>query len=78
MKRVEPKPCKAFKIDKIKFEANSHLILDVFLPVFLLKIICMVTSHLSGVMVNTTFPVMDEVIRGFNPSLNLYIRIVLN
>ena len=78
MKRVEPKPCKAFKIDKIKFEANSHLILDVFLPVFLLKIICMATSHLSGVMVNTTFPVMDEVIRGFNPSLNLYIRIALN
>ena len=78
MKRVEPKPCKAFKIDKIKFEANSHLILDVFLPVFLLKIICMATSHLSGVMVNTTNSVMDEVIRGFNPSLNLYIRILLN
>ena len=65
MKRVEPKPCKAFKIDKIKFEANSHLILDVFPPVFLSKIICIATSHSSGVMVNTTFPVMDEVIRGF-------------
>ena len=78
MKRIEFKPCKAFKIDKIKFEANSHLNLDVFPPVFLLKIICMATSHLSGVMVNTTFPVMDEVIRGFKPSLNLYIRIVLN
>ena len=78
MKRVEPKPCKAFKIDKIKFEANSHLILDVFPPVFLLKIISIATSHLSGVMVNTTFPAMDEVIRGLKPSLNLYIKIVLN
>ena len=78
MKQVELKSCKAFKTDKIKFEANSHLILDVFPPVFLLKTICMATSHLSGVMVNTTFPVMDEVIRGFNPSLNLYIRIALN
>ena len=26
VKRVELKPCKAFKIDEIKFEANSHLI----------------------------------------------------
>ena len=78
MKRVEPNPCKAFKIDNTKFEANSHLILDVFPPVFLSKIICIATSHSSGVMVNTTFPVMDEVIRGFKPSLNLYIRIVLN
>ena len=78
MKRVEPKPCKAFKTDKIKFEANSHLILDVFPPVFLSKIICIATSHSSGVMVNTTFPVMDEAIQGFKPSLNLYIRIALN
>ena len=78
MKRIEPKPCKTFKIDKIKFEAKSHLILDVFPPVFLSKIICIATSHSSGVMVNTTFPVMDEVIQGFKPSLNLYIRIVLN
>ena len=78
MKCVEPKPCKAFIKDKIKFDANSHLILDVFPPVFLSKIICITTSHSSGVMVNTTFPVMDEVIRGFKPSLNLYIRIVLN
>ena len=65
-------------MDKIKFEANSHLILDVFSPVFLSKIICIATSHSSGVMVNTTFPVLDEVIRGFKPSPNLYIRIVLN
>ena len=78
MKHVEPKPCKAFKIDKIKFEANSHLILDVVPPVFLSKNICIVTSHSSGVMVNTTFAVMDEVIRGFKPILNLYIKIVLN
>ena len=78
MRRVEPKPCKAFKIDKIKFEANIHLILDVFPPLFLSKIICIATSNSSSVMVNTTFPVMDEVIRGFKPSLNLYIRIVLN
>ena len=78
MKRIELKSCKAFKKDKIKFEANIHLILDVFLPVFLSQIICIATSHSSGVMVNTTFPVMDEVIRGFNPNLNLYIRIVLN
>ena len=78
MKRVEPKPCKAFKIDKIKFDSNSHLILDVFPPVFLSKIICVTTSHSGGVMVYTTFPVMDEVIRGFEPSLNMYIRIVLN
>ena len=76
--RRAQEPCKAFKIDKIKFEANSHLILDVFPPVFLSKIICIATSHSSGVMVNTTFPVMDEVIRGFKSILNLYIRIVLN
>ena len=76
MKRIEPKPCKAFKIDKIKFEANSHLILDVFPPAFLSKIICIVTIHSSGAIVNTTFPEMDEVIRGFKPSLNLYVRIV--
>ena len=78
MKRVEPKPCKAFKIDKIKFEANIHLILDVFPPLFLLKIICIATSNLNGTMVNTIFSVMNEVIRRFKPSLNLYIRIVLN
>ena len=78
MKGIEPKPCKAFKIDKIKFDANSHLILDVFPPVFLSKIICIATSHSSGVMVNTTFPVIDEVIRGFKPSLNLFMSIVLN
>ena len=65
MKRVELKPCKVFKIDKIKFEANSQLILDVFPPVFLSKIICIATSRSSDVMVNTTFPVMDEVIWGF-------------
>ena len=78
MKRVKPKPCKEFKIDEIKFDSNSHLILDVFLPVFLSKILCVSTSHCSGLMVNTTFPVMNEMIRGFEPSLNLYIRIVLN
>ena len=78
MKCVELKPCKAFETVKIKFQANSHLILDVFPPVFLSKIICIATSHSSGVMVNTTFPVMDEAIRGFKSSLNLYIRIVLN
>ena len=78
MKRIELKPYKAFKIDKIKFEANIHLILDVFPPVFLSKIICIATSHSSGVMVNTTFPVIDKVIWGIESSLNLYIRIVLN
>ena len=78
MKRLELKPCKDFEIDKIKFEANSHLILDFFPPVFLSKIIWIATSHSSGIMVNTTFPVMDEAIRGFKPSLNLYIRIALN
>ena len=78
MRCLVPKPHKAFKIDKIKVETNSHLILDVFSPVFLLKIICIATSHLSDVMVNATFPVIDEVIRGFKPSRNLYIRIALN
>ena len=73
---IEPKPCKSFKIDEIKIEANSHLILDVFPPAFLSKIICIVTSDSSGVTVNTTFPEMDEVIRDFKPSLNLYIRIL--
>ena len=76
--RRAQEPCKAFKIDKIKFEANSHLILDVFPPVFLSKIKCIDTSHWSGVMVNTTFPVKDEVFWGIKPSLNLHIRIVLN
>ena len=77
-KRLEPKPCKAFKLDKIKFDANSHLILDFFPPVFQSKIICIATSNSSRVMFNTTFPVIDEVIQGFKPNLNLYIRIVLN
>ena len=31
-------------------------------PVFLSKIICVATSHSSGVMVNSAFPVMDEAI----------------
>ena len=62
MKRIEPKHRKAFKIDELKFEANSHLILDVFSAVFFSKIICIATSHSSGVMVNTTFPEMDEAI----------------
>ena len=35
----------------------------VFPPVFLSKIICVATSRSIGVMVNTAFPVMDEVIR---------------
>ena len=78
MKRIEPKPCKAFKTDKIKFDANSQLILDVFPPLFLSKIICIASSHSSGVMVKTTFPVMDKVILGFKPSLHLYKRIALN
>ena len=78
MKSIELKTRKALKTDKIKFDSNSHLILDVFPPVFLSKIICVTTSHSGGVMVYTTFPVMDEVIRGFEPSLNMYIRIVLN
>ena len=78
MKCVEPKPCKAFKIDKIKFDANSHLNLDAFPPLFLSKITCIAISHSSGVMVNTSFPVMDKVIWGLEPSLNLYIRIVSN
>ena len=62
MKPIELKLCQALEIDKIKFEANSHLILDVFRPVFLSKIECIATSHSSGVIVNKTFPVMDEVI----------------
>ena len=74
----KPTPCKAFKIDKLKFDANSHLILDVFPPVLLLKIIFIATSHSSGVLVNRTFPVKDQVIRGFEPSLNVYIKIALN
>ena len=70
MKRVEPKPGKAFKKDKIKFDSNSHLILDVFPPVFLSKVIVVATSRSTGLMVNINFPVMDEVIRGLEPSLN--------
>ena len=78
MKRIELKSCKAFKIDKIKFEANIHLISDVFLSVFLSKVICIAISHSSGVMVNKTFPVKDKAMRDFKPTLNLYIRIALN
>ena len=78
VKHIERKSCKAFKIDKIKFETNSHAILDVFPPVFLSRIIYIATSHSSGIMVNTTFPVMNKAIWGFKPSLNLYIKIVLN
>ena len=62
MKPIELKLCQALEIDKIKFKANSHLILDVFPQVFLSKIVCIATSHSSGVIVNKTFPVMDEVI----------------
>ena len=78
VKHVELKPCKAFKIDEIKFEADSHLILDVFPLVFLSKIVYIATSYSNGVKVNTIFPVMDEAIWGLQPSLNLYIRTVLN
>ena len=78
VKRVELKPCTAFKIDEIKFEANRHLILDVFPLVSLSKVVRIATSYSNGVMVNTTFPVMDEAIWGLQPSLDLYIRIVLN
>ena len=78
MKGIKLKSYKAFKIDKIKFEANIYLILDVFPPVFLSKIICIATSHLSGVNVNTTFPVIDKAMWEFKPTLNLYKRIVLN
>ena len=46
-----------------KIDSNSHLMLDVFPPVFLSKVICVATSHSSGVMVNSTFPLMDGVIR---------------
>ena len=38
MKHVEPKPYKAFKIDKTKFDANSHLILVFFLLYFCQKL----------------------------------------
>ena len=58
MKCVEAKSCKAFKT-----YANSQLVLDVSLPVFLSKIRCVATSHSSDVMINITFPVMDEVIQ---------------
>ena len=54
MKHVESKPCKAFKINTVKFDSNSHLILDVFPPVFPSKIIRFATSRSSVVMVNTT------------------------
>ena len=77
MKRIELKTCKAFKIDKIKFEANIHLKLNVFPPVFLSKIICIAISHSSDVMVNTNCPVIDKAMREFKSSLNLYLRIVL-
>ena len=70
---VEPNPCKAIKIDNIKFDANSHLILDVSPPVFLSKIVCIATSHSSDVIVNTAFLIMDKMIRGFKPSLNIFI-----
>ena len=36
--------------------------LDVFPCVFLSKIICVTTSHSSGLMATTTFPVIDEMI----------------
>ena len=58
MKRVEAKSCKALKTC-----ANSQLVLDVTLPVFLSRIRCVATSHSSGVMINITFPVMDEMIQ---------------
>ena len=51
MNHVELNLSKTFKIDQIKFEENSHLILNVFPPVFLPKIIYIATSYSSGVCV---------------------------
>ena len=76
VKRVELNICNTFKIDKIKFEANSHF--RRFSASIFVKNYMNATSHSSGVMVNTTFSVMDKAIQGFKPSLNLCIRIVLN
>ena len=47
MKCVEPKSCKASKIDEIKFDLNNHLVLNVLPPVFLSKIMC---RHSGGVV----------------------------
>ena len=57
MKRIQPKSCNTFKIDKIEFDENSHLILDVFPPVFFSKITRIAaTSDSSSVMLTQLFP----------------------
>ena len=70
MKCVEPKFCKAskidkikfkidkikFKIDKIKFDLNNHLVLNVLPPVFLSKIMCLHSSGVVNHLVLDVFP----------------------
>ena len=57
MKRIQPKSCNTFKIDKIEYDENSHLILGVFPPVFFSKITHIAaTSDSSSVMLTQLFP----------------------
>ena len=63
VKCVEPKSCKAskmdkikFKIDKIKFDLNNHLVLNVLPPVFLSKIMCLHSSGVVNHLVLDVFP----------------------
>ena len=48
--------------ENTQIRLNLHLILDAP-PTFLSNITCMATNYTSRVMVNITFPVMDEVVK---------------
>ena len=46
----------------VKFNWNSHLLLDISLPIFLSKITFVAINHSVGAVFNTVFPVMVKVI----------------
>ena len=46
----------------LKFDLNSHLLADIFVPIFLPKIIFVVINHSIGEVFNIVFLVMDKVI----------------
>ena len=46
----------------LKFNLNSHLLLDISLPIFLSKITFVAINHSIGAVFNTVFLVMAKVI----------------
>ena len=46
----------------LKFDLNSHLLLDISLPIFLSNITSVAINHSIGEIFNIVFPVMDKAI----------------